>query len=181
LHLALLFSLACQPEPEDTGADASDDSGDASDTSDSSDASDTSESDSEPAWEPDASCDWLDLSVYAVQCGDVTPSRLTEWVSASGDAACPAWYEIEGHQRPTAEEALTAAGCDRTCVYRMHQAVMLLYCDVRGEYVTYLPDGPGQDGDGATCPELAEFHTVAGSGWYPNLDAYAAEHPCPSE
>lgn len=152
---------------------------DVADTADTDDAdTDTQDTDAVP-FTPDAACEYLDLDRYVVFCGGVQ-SSLLGWVSPVGGVGCPPFFSVDGDAWLDASDALSQGGCDDTCVYRNHQSVMLVYCEVRGEYITYQPDGPGQVGDGATCDPLMEVHTVAGDAWVPDLATYQAQFPCPT-
>ena len=184
--LWMTMVVACQAGPtvdgdkDDTdGTTADTDVGGAdTDTVDTGSAdTDVADTDAMP-FEPDAACEYLDLDLYVVFCGGAQ-SSMRGWVSPIGGAGCPPFFSIDGDAWLDASDALTQGGCDDTCVYRNHQAVMLIYCDVRGEYITYLPDGPGQVGDGSTCDPLMEVHTVAGDAWVPDLDTNRAQFPCP--
>lgn len=186
--LAMMALVACRAAPTDA-ADTDQVSGDtdgadtdnAADTDDARDTdvadTDLGDTDAVP-FQPDPTCDYLDLDLYVVWCGGVQ-SSMRRWAPSDGDPTCPVFFSVDGEGWLDASTALDQGGCDDTCVYRMHQAVMLVYCDVRGEYITWVPDGPGQDGSGATCDPLTEVHTIAGDAWVPDMDTYRASYPCP--
>lgn len=117
--------------------------------------------------------DWM------VWCGGESPTMLMFHTVGEADPECPDYFSVDGESGGTAQAAMSAAACDNSCVYGPHQAVMLLYCDTRGEYITFLPGGPGQHGDGSECPGLIQGMTIAGSGWYETFEQYSEAHPCP--
>ncbi len=132
--------------------------------------------------EPDSElqiCDYWNSSDWAVWCDGNNPERLVLNTSQSGDPECPDYYGVDSATGADAATVLNQAECDDSCVYQRFQAVMVLYCDTRGEYITYRPGGPGQDGDGEDCPSLIQAMTVAGSGWYETFEDYQLDFPCP--
>jgi hypothetical protein len=92
---------------------------------------------------------------------------------------CPVQYGFNGPEGEDMGQVLAANTCSDTCVYVAQQAVMVLYCGSRGEYITWGQGGPGQTGAAADCPPMIEGHTVAGDGFYPTWEDYQAAHPCP--
>jgi hypothetical protein len=168
---SMLLVLAGCPKSEETDGDTDTDTGD-TDTDTDTDTGDTDTG--------STTCDYIDNTIYAVWCGEETPSGMTEFISISGDPNCPTYYTIGAESGGDAAEVLADAGCQTDCVYRMNQAVMVLVCDTRGEYITYAADGPGQSTDGAACAPLVECYTVIGSGWGETCDAWTDEDQCPA-
>lgn len=154
---------------------------DATDTVDTdADTDPATEADTDPGTEsPFVDCDFTVLDEWAVDCGGATPDRMVLERDLSDDPECPDLYSIGDVTRTDPSDALSAAECDDTCVYRANIAVMVLYCGSRGEYIAYEPGGPGQDGDGAACDPLVQAMTNQGSGWYETFEAYQADFPCP--
>lgn len=124
-------------------------------------------------------CDYWLGNDWAVWCGGEDPQRLGLNTSESGDPECPDYYSVGSVTGSDPGQVLDLAMCDDSCVYQRYQAVMVLYCDTRGEYITYQPGGPGQAGDGEDCPPLVQVMTVAGNGWYESFEDYQHDHPCP--
>lgn len=124
-------------------------------------------------------CDYWNGNDWAVWCGGDDPARLVLNTSQSSDPECPDYYSVGAVSGGEPATVLELATCDDSCVYQRSQAVMVLYCDTRGEYITYVPGGPGQDGDGAECPSLIQAMTVAGTGWYETFGDYQLDFPCP--
>jgi hypothetical protein len=129
-------------------------------------------------FDPDPACDYAEWTEVVQLCG---ASRTSLWTyrSLSGDPACPKFVEVDGATWTELEDARIALGCDNRCVYVSAVAVMVLYCDTRGEFTQYTDGGPGQTEPAGSCPSLQHWETVAGAGWYESAAAYAAEHPCP--
>jgi hypothetical protein len=123
-------------------------------------------------------CDYWNANDWAVWCGDDNVQRLVLNTSQSGDPECADYYAVGAVTDSDAATVLDLATCDDSCVYQRFQAVMVLYCDTRGEYITYQPGGPGQDGDGDSCPPLIQAMTVAGTGWYETFEDYQLDFPC---
>jgi hypothetical protein len=127
---------------------------------------------------PDPTCGYLDLDLYVVRCGGAQ-SYMRRWAPDDGDPTCPAYYTAGGDAWLDPATALAESGCDDTCVYTAFQAVMLVYCGSRGEYIVWVGGGPGQDPATPTCPDLYEVHTVAGDAWVDDFATYEAAYPCP--
>lgn len=120
---------------------------------------------------------WFDL---VVDCGG-TWTQVWQMVSLSHpyDGVCPPFYsDLAGGQWGTAAEAYAELECDASCVYRPATAVMLVYCDYRGEYIDYNTGGEGQVGDGSTCGPLIYGVTCAGSAYAADWYAYQAAFVC---
>jgi hypothetical protein len=127
---------------------------------------------------PDPTCAYLDLDLYVVRCGGVQ-SFMRRWAPEDGDPTCPPYYTVTGDAWLDPSTALAESSCDDTCVYTAFQAVMLVYCGSRGEYIVWVGGGPGQDPATASCPDLYEVHTIAGDAWVPDFATYEASYPCP--
>lgn len=144
-------------------------------------------------------CPYLSLSQYLVQCGgdwrfvneywaqifrrpalDTDADFIVIPITDQPDPGdCPLQYGFGGPEGEDMGQVLADAQCSDTCVYVAQQAVMVLYCGSRGEYITWGQGGPGQTGSEADCPPMIEGHTVAGDGFYATWEDYQAAHPCP--
>lgn len=124
-------------------------------------------------------CDYFQAGESMVWCDGDTPQQLAMITTGEDDPECPTYYTLDGSTGDSPESVLAASDCDDSCVYVPYQAVMVLHCDTRGEYISYLPGGAGQDGDGEACPGLIQAMTLAGNGWYETWEDFTADNPCP--
>jgi hypothetical protein len=163
-----------------SGTDPTDDSAGDPDTDADTDSDTDSDSDTDTNTDTDSdpSCNYMLLDQYVVDCGG-TWASVVVFQDLGGDPDCPPYYQLDGTDYPTMSAALSAKGCDDSCVYSPFTSVMFLHCDLRAEFFEFRDGGPDQSTPPGTCDPLLYFWSAYGSGWYPSLAVFQEENPCP--
>jgi hypothetical protein len=111
---------------------------------------------------PDAAvCGYEAEEQWVVDCANV-PKKVTELTSKS----CAKAYALGGAQYTSLAEALAAQACNASCVRKAFQAVMLLRCGKKTEYITYRAEG---------CSDVIDTP----DGMFRTVEEWNAAKPCP--
>ena len=121
-------------------------------------------------------CNPIAFEEVMAVCGG-TPAVISH-VGDPLTPGCPSTWQGAGASAPDLSTVLADAGCDTSCVHTPYNAVMVRYCDVRGEFITWRA-GHGAQTAPRGCEDWLQVDTVAGSAWVRSFEDYEATHPCP--
>ena len=131
------------------------------------DAGDASPPSPEPDAATDAStadaatCGYEAAEQWVVDCANV-PKKVTQLDSAT----CPDAYALGGAKYASLSQALAAQSCNPACVRKAFQAVMLLRCGKKTEFITYRAEG---------CTDVIDTP----DGLFRSVEEWNAAKPCP--
>ncbi|MCB9507930.1 MAG: hypothetical protein H6698_05645 [Myxococcales bacterium] len=127
----------------------------------------TPDTDAPDSTDAGPSCDYLDLELVIVRCGEAFRYVRT-FTDLGGSVDCPAYVRVGGSDvaYPDVDAALAGEGCDASCQWVASTSVTWLRCGHRSGYIVFQADG---------CGPLYEMP----EGLFTSIEAYDQAYPCP--